>query len=64
MALYGDEAVVRNMANLRERYVPLGTHCRCLGLFPLLDHHEHALLRFTEHDLIGRHVRLTERDKV
>ena len=55
---------VGHHADLGPRQIPLVENRLHLGFTPLVDHDEHALLGFGEHDLVAGHVRSPLRDLV
>ncbi len=64
-AVFHDEAQrVGGPAHDREIELPLAEHGLGLGLFRGVEHHEHALLAFGQHHLIGRHAGLAGRHMV
>ena len=59
--LDAQQAVVGDVADVRRVQIPLLEDALDLGLAALLDDEQHALLRFGEHDLVGRHAGLALR---
>src|SRR5438132_22650 len=63
-ALHHQLARDRDTADDRVGQVPLVADVEDFLLTALLRHQQHALLRFAEHHLVGRHARLPARDRV
>ena len=56
-------AVVRHFADVDRVEIPLVENALDLGLAAALHDEQHALLRFRQHDLVGRHRGLALRDQ-